>query len=284
MRSRNRPATASEQPTRTLVPAATLALLGVGLQVVNPLLSGDALLAVTIGSVLALAAAAGSHAWSVRGARWAAAMVLTVTGVSFGVEALGVATGFPFGSYAYADTLGPSLLGVPLLVPLAWLMLSYPAFLAGQALLGRRAGWVAAAWTMAAWDLFLDPQMVAAGHWTWAEEGPDIPGVPGIPAVNYLGWLLAASLIMGLLTLLPQPAGLRPGTAPHDAVPAAVLLWTYASQIMGNLLFWDRWSVALVGGVAMGVTVVPYAVALRRQPGGAPAAPPVQRVEERPSG
>ena len=31
------------------------------------------------------------------------------------------------------------------------------------------------------WDLFLDPQMVDAGHWTWRDPTPALPGVPGIP-------------------------------------------------------------------------------------------------------
>ena len=52
--------------------------------------------------------------------------------------------------------------GVPLIVPLAWTMMAYPALL-----VGRRIGApvLAGAAALASWDLFLDPQMVAAGHW-----------------------------------------------------------------------------------------------------------------------
>src|ERR1700680_3635196 len=43
---------------------------------------------------------------------------------SYGIEALGVRTGFPFGSYRYTDVLAPILPGgVPLAVIFVWLMI-----------------------------------------------------------------------------------------------------------------------------------------------------------------
>ncbi len=103
----------------------------------------------------------------------------TAAAIGLAAEAVGVATGVPFGRYAYAGTLGPQLLGVPVLVPLAWTMMAYPALLLGRRL-GRAAARRSASGgravlggaTLAAWDLFLDPQMVAAGHWTWAHPRP----------------------------------------------------------------------------------------------------------------
>ena len=47
-------------------------------------------------------------------------------------ESIGVATGYPFGQYHYTGTLGPAVLGVPVLVPLAWVMMAYPCLLAGR--------------------------------------------------------------------------------------------------------------------------------------------------------
>lgn len=240
----------------------TLAAAGVLLQVAYPLVAGSALRAVTVTSVASLAAAVVAHAALARGVRWALGLVAVAGGMGFAVEAVGVATGWPFGAYAYAGSLGPQLAGVPVLVPLAWLMLAYPALLAGRRLAGPRASWALAAWTLAAWDLFLDPQMVAAGHWSWAFPEPSLPGVPGVPLTNYAGWLLAATAMMLLLDRLPRsPADGRP---PGDAVPAVVLLWTYASQVLANVAFFGRPAVALWGGVAMGLTAVPYAFALRR--------------------
>ena len=49
-------------------------------------------------------------------------------------EAVGLATGFPYGSYTYSDALGPTLLGVPFLVPLAWLMMAWPSWVLAERL------------------------------------------------------------------------------------------------------------------------------------------------------
>jgi putative membrane protein len=245
---------------------------GVLLQVAYPLLSGEPLRAATLGSVVLLSAAAVAHAVAVRGWLWGLAMTLTFGGLGLLVEAVGTATGFPFGTYSYTGTLGLEVAEVPVLVPLAWIMLGYPAYLAGQALGGRRWGWLVGAWTLAAWDLFLDPQMVEAGHWVWAAPDPALPGVPGIPLTNYAGWVLAASTMMLVMTgwtrLLersrasPLPAA---GRLPHDFAPAAVLVWTYLSQVLANLVFFGRPAVAAWGGLAMGLTVVPYLRLLLRE-------------------
>jgi putative membrane protein len=269
-----RPVTAAPAIARSAAPgtvgrlAVAAAAVGVLAQVSYPLLDGEPLRLATIVSVLALAAAALLHATAVRGPAWALAAFAIVGGLGWLAEGVGVATGFPFGTYSYAATLGPQLVGVPVLVPLAWFMLGYPAYLAGQALGGRRWGWLAGAWTLAAWDLFLDPQMVAAGHWTWAEPTPALPGVPGIPLTNYAGWLLTATAMMLALTALGRATGRdrepAPGLLPHDLLPAAVLLWTYASQVMANLVFFGRPAVAGWGAVAMGLTVLPYAALLLR--------------------
>ena len=52
---------------------------------------------------------------------------------------------------------------------------------------GRRSPLLGGARRSPRWDLFLDPQMVAAGHWTWLDPDPALPGVPGVPLTNYAG-------------------------------------------------------------------------------------------------
>lgn len=236
---------------------------GVLLQVAYPLLSGEPLRVATVGSVTLLAAAAVVHAVTVRGWVWGLAMAVTFGGLGLTVEAVGTATGFPFGSYSYTGTLGLEVLDVPVLVPLAWIMLGYPAFLAGQALGGTRWGWALGAWTLATWDLFLDPQMVQAGHWVWDYPDPGLPGIPGIPLTNYAGWVFAAVVMMVTMTAIDRAVargrGLPPaGRLPHDLVPVAVLVWTYLSQVLANLVFFGRPAVAAWGGLLMGLTMVPY--------------------------
>ena len=108
---------------------------------------------------------------------------------------------------------------------------------------------------LASWDLFLDPMMVAAGYWTWDNPSRELPGIEGIPANNFAGWLLTSLVMIGLLDLLGRAVG------PMTPQPIALWLWTWIGGIVANLFFLDRPSVALVGGIAMGLVGVPAAVA-----------------------
>ena len=249
--------------------AVALAVAGVLAQIGYPLLTGTALRTATVLAVVLLCAAAVAHAAAVWSPGRAAVVLAVAGGGGLVAEAVGVATGFPFGHYAYAGTLGPQLLGVPVIVPLAWTMLGYPCLLLGRRLAGgarrRLAHPLAGAlggFTLASWDLFLDPQMVARGHWVWAPDGaPGLPGLPGIPVTNYAGWLAVSVLIVSALDrLLPA----SPDAPADEAVPAGVLAWTWAGSTVGNLAFFDRPWVAAWGGLAMGATVLPYLARLRR--------------------
>ena len=248
-----------------------LAALAIAVQITHPLLGGRALHVATVVAVLAFAAASLAHAAVTAGPAVAVRVLVVAGGVGLLAEAVGVATGLPFGAYHYADTLGPRLAGVPLVVPLAWTMTAYPCLLLGRALAPARWAAVAlAAWTLAAWDLFLDPQMVADGHWTWTHPDPGLPGIPGVPLTNTAGWLLvSAVLIAALDRALPRralpPRAPGAGAPPPDAaVPALLLGWTWLGSVTGNLVFFDRPAVAGYGGLAMGATVLPYLLHVAR--------------------
>jgi carotene biosynthesis associated membrane protein len=243
-----------------------LAALAVFGQVAYPLVHGSARAGLTVATVCVFFAAAATHAWVHRGARWAGTLVAVAAGGGALVEVVGVHTGVPFGRYEYGTSLGAQLLGVPVVIPLAWAMMAYPALLAGRRLTGRHrlATPFVAGWALASWDLFLDPQMVAAGHWRWADPTPALPGVPGIPLTNYAGWFAAAVLLMTVLDRLPE----RPvpdGQPASDGQPALLYLWTYASQVLGNAAFFDRPSVAVAGALGMGCVAIPYGASLLRE-------------------
>lgn len=115
--------------------------------------------------------------------------------VSLAFESIGVATGWVYGGYSYTDKLGYKFLGlVPLLIPVAWYMMSYPSFIIANRLVPtsqnlwawRFAVAAVGAVVMTAWDLAMDPMMVAGEHWIWAEPGAYF----GIPLQNYWGWWL----------------------------------------------------------------------------------------------
>ncbi len=247
----------------TLRAAAALAASGVLLQIAYVLVPDEPRRLATLASVVVFAGAGVVHAVAVRGARWGAAMAVAVAGLALVVEAVGTATGVPFGAYSYTGTLGAEVADVPLLIPLAWLWMAYPSYLAGQALGGGRWGWLAGAWTLAAWDLFVDPQMVEAGYWTWDDPTPALPGIPGIPLSNYAGWLGTAIVMMLAIRLISHVVGRTqalpdPGRLPADLVPAAVLTWTYLSSVLANAVFLGRPAAAAWLAVLMGLTVLPY--------------------------
>jgi putative membrane protein len=232
-------------PSWTLVAATVLA------QIAYPLTSGAVRDRLTVVTVVLFAAASLTHALVTRGPRTAAVLVTVAGGLGLAVEAVGTATGFPFGAYSYTGSLGPTVLGVPWVIPLAWTMMAWPAWLVAGRLARRTPVRVAlAGWALASWDVFLDPQMVDAGHWTWA--GGDIP------LTNYAGWLGVALVMTALLSTVADRSG-------HDDRPMYTLyLWTYFSSVLAHAVFLDLPDSAFWGGLAMGPMAIPLAVVLWR--------------------
>lgn len=247
---------------RRRAPWALLAVLVLA-QICYPLTTGTTRARLTVATVLLGYLLAVGHALLRRGPRTAGALVAVATGGGFAIEALGVATGFPFGSYDYSGELGPKLAGVPLIIPLAWTWMAWPAWLAAVRLTSSGPGRIAlAAVGLAAWDLFLDPQMVAEGYWVWRDADPALPGLPGIPVSNYLGWLLFAVLLMSALRPLAGPSVAV--TDSRDDPMFALYLWTYFSSVLAHAVFLDLPASAAWGAAGMAVAAVPLAVTLVR--------------------
>jgi carotene biosynthesis associated membrane protein len=238
-----------------------LALITIGAQIAWPLTSGSTRDTLTVVTVVLFFLTSASHALIVRGWLWALGWFVISAGIGFLAELAGTRTDLPFGDYAYADRLGPMVAGVPVIIPLAWAMMSYPALLAARRLVrGPLATAVVAAVALASWDLFLDPQMVSEGHWTWSfQNAPVLLGIDGIPLQNFVGWLLVSFVLMLLLDRLPRR---RNDGAEGDGVPALMYLWTYVSSVLLNAIFVDRPGVAIWGGIVMGLVAIPYAYQL----------------------
>ena len=154
-----RPAT-GRAPLGWLPLVLTVALLGTA--IAYPLTDGPARNAVSWAIVLLGSAISVGHAAASRGLSTGVGVGGLVAVVAVPFEALGLATGFPYGEYRYSDTLGPTLLGVPFLIPLAWLMMAWPSWVLAARLAprSRPARVLVAAYVFAAWDVVLDPQMV----------------------------------------------------------------------------------------------------------------------------
>ena len=203
-----------------------LALITIAAQIAWPLTSGstrDSLTVVTVVLFFLTSAVTPSIA---RGCRGRSAGSSSAPGPASSPRSSAPAPTCRSATTPTPTALGPMVAGVPVIIPLAWAMMSYPALLAARRLVrGPLATAVVAAVALASWDLFLDPQMVAEGHWAWSfENAPVLLGIDGIPLQNFVGWLLVSLVLMLLLDRLPRR---RNDGAEGDGVPALMYLWTY---------------------------------------------------------
>ncbi len=189
---------------------------------------------------------------------WKQALLLLVLtfAVSLLFECMGVATGWVYGPYHYTDKLGPKFLGlVPLLIPVAWFMMTYPSYVIARYLVPvTKNAWVwrlcvaaLGALVMTAWDLAMDPMMVAGGHWVWEQPGAYF----GVPLQNFLGWWLTIFITFLLFLFLARIKS-EPATTRNTFQPLAVLSYaiTGFSSILADFEF-GLDGPALVGIFAM---------------------------------
>lgn len=130
-------------------------------------------------------------------------LLASVALLGFAFEAFGVRFGVPFGRYVYTGALQPQLLGVPVVMGPAWMVLV--AFASDAAWRLRLGGWKAvlcAALLTTATDLVIDPLAAnRLGYWRWAEAG----SYYGIPLVNFAGWFLTALVACRITGARPNP-------------------------------------------------------------------------------
>ncbi|UFT00007.1 carotenoid biosynthesis protein [Nocardia huaxiensis] len=235
-----------------LLPAVLLVLV----QISYPLTHGAARDRVTVAVVLLSAGTALVHAALTRGIRWAAGLLVIVSGVGLVAEMAGIATGIPFGCYEYASgRIGPEVAGVPVVVPLAWTGGVYPVWVVAGLLSSRAVGRVSlTAVGAVGWDLFLDPQMVADGQWTWCSGIPGLPGLGEIPVSNYLGWFGVALVMGGLLEVWDRTAR---DSREALIVPVGVFGWTWLGSALAHAVFLGLPVSAAYGFAGLGVLGIP---------------------------
>lgn len=229
-------------------------------QIGYPLVHGAARDRLTVLVVVLFAAASICHAGVSRGPRCALAALVATALPGFAVESLGVHTGLPFGAYAYTGGLGPQLWDVPVVIALAWTMFAWPAALVARRLVRSFAARVVVgAWALASWDLFLDPQMVGAGHWIWRSPDPHLPGVDTVPLTNFAGWLGVAVVI----SLMLQGVLTRYADG-DDRWPYGLFVWTWLSSTLALAAFLGLPAAAGWGAAGMSIVAVPLLIAARR--------------------
>jgi len=209
-----------------------LGLIGViGLQISYPLVHGQTLRFVTLATVYLAAVVMMLHSYFAFGSRYAITFAAITFTYALSIETLGVKTGWPFGTYHYSRTLAAR-----------WVFLY-----GGIGLM--------------IWDLFLDPQMVDAGRWSWKLVGPRVPYEPMIPLSNAAGWLFAGMGLMALLhLLLPRD---RRKKSINSLAPDILLFWSFFAGIVGNFFFFHHPYIALFVGALFGIYLLPYIFQLR---------------------
>jgi len=187
--------------------------------------------------------------------RKAGVALAALTAYAYGIEYVGVTTGWPYGAFEYGVSLGPMLGGVPLGLPVFFFPLVLNSYLLCLLLLGdlARPAWVrlpVVVATVVAVDLVLDPGAVALGFWTYDAGG----AFYGVPWSNYAGWLLSATVAVAafdwgfdrdaLLARLAETEFML------DDMVSFVILWGAVNAAFGNWL-----ALALAGLFGLGLAV-----------------------------
>ena len=89
---------------------------------------------------------------------------------------------------------------------------------------------VAGAVALTAWDLFLDPQMVGEGYWSWARVGR----YRGIPVSNFAGWFVTSLAVMAALEVA------LPADGPADGELVAEYATMAGMETLGFAAFFPR--------------------------------------------
>jgi putative membrane protein len=156
------------------------------------------------------------------------------------IEVAGVHSGIPFGRYSYTDVLYPLLLGTPVVMGAAWvILLAYTRHIMPSFLSGRLSSAALGAVWMVGIDLVIDPLAAGPlGYWIW--EHPH--GYYGVPWTNFAGWWITSFFLLLIYPIPHHRAGpvLRVGLS-------TVLFFTILS------LLHQLWFAAFAGVLIMSI-------------------------------
>ena len=103
-------------------------------------------------------------------------------------EILGVNYGLIFGDYVYLDNLGVKILGVPVLIGVNWIILTFiTGSLSSFVFKNKYLSILVGAILMISLDLLIEPVAPLLGFWIF--------DLPEVPLQNYIGWF-----VIGLIT------------------------------------------------------------------------------------
>ena len=182
--------------------------------------------------------------------------VIGVVLLSWIVQAIVIRSGLPYGQLSYTSGLQPQVLSVPLLVPLAWMMMLPPGWAIARLITRRMSGCLMhlvfiaiSAVAFTGWGLYFDPLLVHLGFEQWTPVG----GFSGVPWLNFIGWLF----VSGVITF-----GLSP-----KRIPGGVLLLVYGLtwlvDFISLFVFWGMPGPAFAGFGLMGIMLLGAVIVTR---------------------
>jgi uncharacterized membrane protein len=132
-------------------------------------------------------------------------IIIPVGFLSLWIEAIGTATGWPFGHYTYGESIGWKILDVPITISFAWLAIMTTVILFSTSGPRWLRAFEAGIWAMC-FDLVLDPAAVVEGFWQW--HAVTVSGdrslleilwssaaFYGIPFSNFVSWFAVAFVL-----------------------------------------------------------------------------------------
>ena len=185
------------------------------------------------------------HALFYYGSRSALALFVICIAITFAVENIGFATGFPFGHYHFAIDAGlPRVGSIPVIVGPLWFGVGYFSWVVASVLLDgadRRldrpiefvALPVVAAFVMTQWDLVMDrSESTIAKVWIWHDGGADF----GVPLSNYFGWLLTSWFFFAVFALYLRRRS--PPSAKQSRMLQLIAILFYISAGLTHMVPW----------------------------------------------
>ena len=191
-------------------------------------------------------------------------------------EGVGVNYGWVFGPYHYANNMPGKIWGVPISVPISWLLNMYPAFFITLFLLpteimakprtfAQRAISVLLISTVGAmictlWDLMADPIFVPFGAWVWHNPGNYAAYAEGgIPFVNFVGWVASGivgnTILQLILRSTPDEIHVRSRYLDIYA-PMAMYFAPFIYGVVAEVLYLRQTDVILLGCLGMGLILM----------------------------
>ncbi|MGZ3755301.1 MAG: carotenoid biosynthesis protein [Mucilaginibacter sp.] len=116
--------------------------------------------------------------------------IVIVIGLTSLAEWIGIHTSLLFGHYAYGDTLGIKVTGVPFIIGINWFMLIYSTGVTMQKspIKSRWLRPLTGALILVILDVMIEPVAIRFNYWHWATGA--------VPISNYISWFILSAIML----------------------------------------------------------------------------------------